>query len=127
MHLVDSLRRLARAAGAFGHAGPLPAREGYALWADTYPPRPHNPLMEAEQAIVGPLIDAAMPTCALDVGTGTGRYLGLLRVRGRPLGRRRRMSLAMLEPVVARHAARLRRRAAACRSATPPSTWCARR
>ena len=97
MHLVDSLRRLARAAGAFGHAGPLAAREGYALWADTYPPRPHNALMEAEQAIVRPLIDAAMPTCALDVGTGTGRYLGLLQSAGARSVVGVDMSLAMLE------------------------------
>lgn len=82
MHLVDSLRRLARAAGSLGTHEPLPPREGYALWAETYPPRPHNPLMEVEQAIVQPLIEAAMPTRALDVGTGTGRYLGLLKSAG---------------------------------------------
>jgi malonyl-CoA O-methyltransferase len=82
MHLVDSLRRLARVAGSLGGTARLPAREGYALWADTYPPRPHNALMEAEQAIVQPLIVAAMPTRALDVGTGTGRYLGLLKSAG---------------------------------------------
>ena len=47
-----------------------------------YPPRPHNPLMEAEAAIVGPLFMAAAPRRALDVGTGTGRNLELLRVAG---------------------------------------------
>ena len=82
MHLVDSLRRFARAAGSLGTHEPLPAREGYALWAETYPPRPHNPLMEAEQAIVQPLIESALPTRALDVGTGTGRYLALLKSAG---------------------------------------------
>ena len=82
MHLVDSLRRLARAAGSLAVHDPLPPREGYALWADAYPPRPHNALMEVEQAIVRPLIDAALPTCALDVGTGTGRYLGVLKSAG---------------------------------------------
>jgi malonyl-CoA O-methyltransferase len=82
MHLVDSLRWLARAAGSLTTADALPPREGYALWADTYPPRPHNQLMEVEQAIVRPLIDGALPTCALDVGTGTGRYLGLLKSAG---------------------------------------------
>jgi malonyl-CoA O-methyltransferase len=96
MHLVDSLRRLARAAGSFGAHLPLPPREGYALWADTYPPRPHNPLMEAEQAIVRPLIDAALPTRALDVGTGTGRYLGLLKAAGARSVVGIDMSLAML-------------------------------
>ena len=96
MHLVDSLRRLARAAGSLGSHEPLPPREGYALWADTYPPRPHNALMEAEQAIMQPLIDAALPTCALDVGTGTGRYLGVLKSAGARQVVGLDMSLAML-------------------------------
>jgi malonyl-CoA O-methyltransferase len=96
MHLVDSLRRLARAAGSLRTHEPLPPREGYALWADTYPPRPHDPLMEVEQAIVLPLIDVALPTCALDVGTGTGRYLGMLRAAGARHVVGLDMSLAML-------------------------------
>jgi malonyl-CoA O-methyltransferase len=60
----------------------LSPKEGYALWADTYPPRPHNPLMEAEQAVVAPLLRAAQPAVALDVGTGTGRYVPLLVAAG---------------------------------------------
>jgi SAM-dependent methyltransferase len=60
----------------------LSASEGYALWADTYPPRPHNPLMELEQAIVAPIIADAAPIRALDVGTGTGRCRALLRAAG---------------------------------------------
>ena len=96
MHLVDSLRRLARAAGSLGVHEPLPAREGYALWADTYPPRPHNALMEVEQSIVQPLIEAALPTRALDVGTGTGRYLALLKAAGARSVVGVDMSLAML-------------------------------
>jgi ubiquinone/menaquinone biosynthesis C-methylase UbiE len=96
MHLVDSLRRLARAAGSIAGHDPLPPREGYALWADTYPPRPHNPLMEVEQSIVQPLIDAALPTRALDVGTGTGRYLALLKSAGARSVVGIDMSLAML-------------------------------
>ena len=96
MHLVDSIRRLARAAGSIGSHDPLPPREGYALWADTYPARPHNALMEVEQSIVQPLIDAALPTRALDVGTGTGRYLALLRSAGARSVVGIDMSLAML-------------------------------
>ena len=60
----------------------LPAQAGYALWAETYPPRPHNPLMEAEQSVVASIIAAARPVRALDVGTGTGRYLPLLASAG---------------------------------------------
>ena len=96
MHLVDSIRRLARAAGSIGSHEPLPPREGYALWAETYPPRPHNALMEVEQSIVQPLLDAALPTRALDVGTGTGRYLALLRSAGARSVVGIDMSLAML-------------------------------
>ena len=96
MHLVDSLLRLARAAGSLGVHQPLPPREGYALWADTYPPRPHNALMEVEQSIVQPLIEAALPTRALDVGTGTGRYLALLKSAGARSVVGIDMSLAML-------------------------------
>src|SRR4051812_40636254 len=65
-----------RLARWFGLANaPTPARTAYGLWADTYPPWPHNPLMQAEQRVVAPLIAAARPVTALDVGTGTGRYL----------------------------------------------------
>jgi malonyl-CoA O-methyltransferase len=94
--LVASLRRLARAAGTIGASTPLPAREGYALWADTYPPHPHNPLMAAEEAIVRPILEAALPTRALDVGTGTGRCLGLLKAAGARTVVGIDMSLAML-------------------------------
>jgi malonyl-CoA O-methyltransferase len=75
----------------------LPAREGYAVWADTYPPRPHNRLMAVEQEIVEPIIRAASPRRALDVGTGTGRYLELLRTAGARFVVGLDLSLPMLE------------------------------
>lgn len=56
--------------------------EGYARWAPRYPARPHNPLMEAEASVVGALVRSAAPRRALDVGTGTGRNLELLRSAG---------------------------------------------
>jgi malonyl-CoA O-methyltransferase len=73
------------------------AREGYAAWADSYPPRPHNRLMAAEQEVVEPMIQAAAPARALDVGTGTGRYLTLLRAAGAGFVVGVDMSLPMLE------------------------------
>jgi SAM-dependent methyltransferase len=75
----------------------LPAREAYALWAETYPPRPHNPLMEVEQSIVAPLIHACAPKMALDVGTGTGRYLPVLKAAGACVAVGADLSLPMLE------------------------------
>jgi malonyl-CoA O-methyltransferase len=60
----------------------VPPREGYAVWAESYPPRPHNRLMATEQEIVEPIIKSISPHRALDVGTGTGRYLTLLRAAG---------------------------------------------
>ena len=75
----------------------LAAREGYAVWADTYPPRAHNRLMAAEQEIVEPIIRSASPRRALDVGTGTGRYLALLHSAGATFIVGVDMSLAMLE------------------------------
>jgi len=75
-----SLRRLA--ARALGRRRVLPAQEAYALWADTYPPSPHNPLMRAEQAVMAPIIQSTSPQRALDAGTGSGRYLELLASTG---------------------------------------------
>ena len=53
-------------------------RAEYDAWADTYPAVAHNPVMRAEQAIVEPLLRRLAPQRALDVGTGSGRYLDLL-------------------------------------------------
>jgi malonyl-CoA O-methyltransferase len=86
-----------RLARWFGFAPlPMPAREAYGLWADTYPPWPHNPLMQAEQAVVAPLIAVASPATALDVGAGTGRYLPVLIEAGARLVVGVDLSLAML-------------------------------
>jgi SAM-dependent methyltransferase len=100
--MLERITRLLRRNG--GHHA-LPPRDAYALWADNYPPRPHNPLMEIEQSVVEPMLAAAaaqwtgpsttsgssrvdarddrkrLPR-ALDVGTGTGRYVPLLEAAG---------------------------------------------
>ena len=66
----------------FGPPRTLPAREGYALWAECYPPWAHNPLMRVEQAVIEPIIASALAARALDVGTGSGRNLPLLAATG---------------------------------------------
>ena len=71
-------------------------REAYELWAESYPPLPHNPLMQVEQAVVEPMIAAAKPWRALDAGTGTGRYLPILRAAGAHVVVGIDMSMAML-------------------------------
>jgi SAM-dependent methyltransferase len=99
---------------------PMPARDAYGLWADTYPPWPHNPLMQAEQAVVAPLIVAAAPRTALDVGTGTGRYLPHLLEAGARVVVGVDLSLAMLS----RHIQAARRVCAdACRLPFPDASF----
>jgi len=65
-----------------GRSRRLATEEAYALWAESYPPTAHNAVMAAEQSIVEPIVRAARPRRALDVGTGTGRYMPLLRAAG---------------------------------------------
>ena len=77
MRGVGLLSRLWR-----GRPERVSALDGYARWAPMYPAQVHNPLMEAEASVVGPIILAIAPCRALDVGTGTGRNLELLREAG---------------------------------------------
>jgi len=60
----------------------LPARDAYELWAETYPPVAHNPLMRLEQDVVGPLLAHIRAARALDVGSGSGRYVPHLKNTG---------------------------------------------
>lgn len=59
----------------------LDPETAYALWAPSYPPRPHNRLMEVEQAAMLNLLPDLSSKSGLDAGCGTGRYLQLLRER----------------------------------------------
>ena len=95
----------------------LPARDAYELWAESYPPVAHNPLMRAEQDVVEPLLARIRATRALDVGTGSGRYLPLLSATGASAVVGVDFSLAMLRRRAASAATR-----AACRSSGRPST-----
>jgi malonyl-CoA O-methyltransferase len=71
-------------------------RAAYELWADTYPAVAHNPLMRAEQAVVEPLLAQLRASRALDVGTGSGRYIPLLQATGASVVLGLDFSLAML-------------------------------
>jgi malonyl-CoA O-methyltransferase len=74
----------------------LSPRAAYELWADTYPAVAHNPLMRIEQEIVEPLLAHLSATRALDVGSGSGRYLPLLESTGASIVPGLDFSLAML-------------------------------
>lgn len=74
----------------------MAARAAYELWAETYPPVAHNPLMRAEQAVVARRLSAIRATRALDVGTGSGRYVPLLEATGAETVIGADLSMAML-------------------------------
>jgi malonyl-CoA O-methyltransferase len=74
----------------------LPARDAYELWAETYPPVAHNPLMRLEQEVVGPLLAHIRAARALDVGSGSGRYVPQLQDTGTAAVFAVDFSLAML-------------------------------
>jgi malonyl-CoA O-methyltransferase len=60
----------------------LDPQSAYSLWAESYPPSAHNALMEVEQQAMEEILDTLPVSRAVDVGTGTGRYLRLLAERG---------------------------------------------
>ncbi|HXV60196.1 MAG TPA: class I SAM-dependent methyltransferase [Vicinamibacteria bacterium] len=75
----------------------LDPQAAYALWADTYPPFAHNALMEAEQAAMERMLRPLRAGRALDVGTGSGRYLRLLSRSGARMIVGLDLSAAMLQ------------------------------
>jgi SAM-dependent methyltransferase len=54
----------------------------YDLWAGSYPPRPHNPLMRAEQRAMLEQWPGVAGARALDLASGTGRYGSVLALTG---------------------------------------------
>jgi malonyl-CoA O-methyltransferase len=57
-------------------------RDLYDLWSESYPPVAHNPVMRLEQSIVAPILQHLRARRALDVGTGSGRYMSVLADAG---------------------------------------------
>jgi len=60
----------------------LQPQAAYELWADTYAASAHNPLMQSEETVVERVIRGIVASRALDVGTGSGRYLPILATTG---------------------------------------------
>ena len=75
-------------------------RTAYDIWADTYPGVAHNPLMRLEQEIVESILMTLQPSRALDVGTGSGRYLPILKRTGAARVVGADFSMAMLQASV---------------------------
>jgi malonyl-CoA O-methyltransferase len=74
----------------------LSGRAAYERWADTYPAVAHNPLMRIEQDMVEPMLGHVRATRALDVGSGSGRYVPFLEATGAKYVVALDFSLAML-------------------------------
>lgn len=56
--------------------------EAYDLWAESYAPAAHNPLMIAEERGMLELLPDVRQKVALDLGCGTGRYSSIVLSRG---------------------------------------------
>ena len=59
--------------------------DAYALWADSYPPEAHNPLMELEQNAMLELLPDLKNKIVLDLACGSGRYILKAREKGASL------------------------------------------
>jgi malonyl-CoA O-methyltransferase len=60
----------------------IATRAAYDLWASSYPPTAHNPVMRAEQAAMLQLWPNVRGKHALDLACGTGRYTQIMLERG---------------------------------------------
>jgi malonyl-CoA O-methyltransferase len=80
--------------------------EVYERWAPLYPARPHNPLMQAEQAAMLERLPPTHGRCVLDLACGSGRYAAQALQRGAARIVAVDFSLAMLRQVSAGEALR---------------------
>jgi malonyl-CoA O-methyltransferase len=60
----------------------LSTLDAYEKWASSYPPAPHNPLMNAEQKVMLDLCPDVRGKRVLDLACGSGRYSNELVARG---------------------------------------------
>ncbi len=82
---INELAAIMASANEFPHSLELnpeerPLHEGYAEWAASYDDAKANPMIDAEQRVVRPLLERLVtPGCvALDVACGTGRHAEFL-------------------------------------------------
>src|SRR5205823_3176607 len=80
-------------------AGTPSLRALYDLWAPSYLPAPHNPLMRVEQAAMLRLLLPVAGLRALDLACGTGRYTRILAAQGAAAITSLDFSLGMLRGV----------------------------
>jgi malonyl-CoA O-methyltransferase len=74
----------------------LSSIDAYQRWAATYPPYAHNPLMQAEEAVMRSLMPDLRGQVVLDLACGTGRYARLAAEDGAGLVIGLDNSMAML-------------------------------
>lgn len=84
-------------------AGPLPAMQAHALWAETYDDGT-NPLLALEERAMEPLLPELTDKFVLDVACGTGRWLARLLSRGAGYGVGVDISQEMLQVAFAKPA-----------------------
>lgn len=80
----------------------LEPRDAYALWAASYPPHAHNPVMQAEERAMLELMPADLTgLTVLDAGCGSGRYMRHALRRGATRAAGVDLSPAMLQRAAA--------------------------
>ncbi len=76
LQATKALVRRLRLLLPFRRERPLPPREAYRLWSETYESQPGNPVLALEQEIWASLLsrEAIAGKVVIDIGVGTGRH-----------------------------------------------------